>query len=234
MNISGLSDFLQLKAFKQGPMSNPPKSSVFLIWGGLLLLFAIPAHADLVVAEYAVNGQLTITGNNVCTPSPCTETLQFFFNVDYTLLAPASNGYPPTYFGSVVAPVFTSSSGPLGFFGGGPFSNWTNYYPFSNNLGDEIDLSVDLGSMIPQTFGVPGPPVFLGSDLFACVTPVCVNDFSPYPGAPTVGLYLEGTLQYTATLVPEPSTATLTFFGLAGIGLLAAAHRKLLVLSTSA
>jgi len=233
MNIPGLNGFPTRKDLRQDPMSNHPGSSVFLIFSGLLLLFAIPAHADSVAAEYAVNGQLTITGNNVCTPSPCTETLQFSFNVDYSLLVPTNNGYPPTYFGSVVAPVFTSSSGPLGYFGGGPFSNWTNYYPFSNNLGDEIDLSVDLGSMFPQTFGVPGPPVFLGSNLWGCVSTTCVTDFSFY-SFPATGLYLEGTLQYTATLVPEPSTATLTFFGLAGIGLLAAAHRKLLALSTSA
>lgn len=205
--------------------------SLFIL-AGLVFLFLTPAHADSGAADYVVNGQLTITGNNACGASPCSESLQFSFDFDYVQLYPAQNGNPAGYVGSAENPLLISASGPLGSFGSGGCCVTSGYLAMANGLGDEIDLETDLGSVFQQTNGTPGPPVFLGSDLYSCQSTICVNDFLP-PGSPETGLFLSGTLNYTATLVPEPPTVLLVCFGLLGLGLLRAWRRKMLVRSLS-
>jgi hypothetical protein len=93
----------------------PQRARVFWIsvaLMGMVGLTAVPAGAvSLNPYTYNVDGQLSIFGNDVCTPSPCTETLTFSFRFEWV-----SIGTPtiPIYLG-VVVPGSSSvtSSGPL-------------------------------------------------------------------------------------------------------------------------
>jgi len=75
-----------------------------------LLLLPVVASADSggSVATYNVLGTLTITGNTVCS-GPCTQTINFSFVMDYSLV----NGM---YVGTSTGTTVLSDSGPLGPF----------------------------------------------------------------------------------------------------------------------
>jgi hypothetical protein len=65
----------------------PQRARVFWIsvaLMGMVGLTAVPAGAvSLNPYTYNVDGQLSIFGNDVCTPSPCTETLTFSFRFEW-------------------------------------------------------------------------------------------------------------------------------------------------------
>ena len=50
---------------------------------GAVCLANAPLRADPINPFYDVTGTMTITGNNVCTPSPCRETIDFSFLYGY-------------------------------------------------------------------------------------------------------------------------------------------------------
>ena len=91
----------------------PQRARVFwisLALMGMVGLTSVPAEAvSLNPYTYNVDGQLSIFGNDVCTPSPCTETLTFSFRFEWAPFAP-----PFTYLGDVVpGSSSVTSSGPL-------------------------------------------------------------------------------------------------------------------------
>ena len=173
---------------------------------GTVCIANTPVRAD---SLYDVNGTMTINGNNVCTPSPCSETVNFSLVFGYTF-----NSDYQMYQGYVVS-ANSSSVGVLGssfamlpaFIGnpnnvGNPISNSgcagsdVNYIEFFDSPGDEIDLHA-CADLEPT----PVAPTFGWTDLYSCATVTCLNDFR----APGVGnpLFLGGTLQTSVTAVPE-------------------------------
>ena len=50
---------------------------------GAVCLANAPLRADPINPFYDVTGTMTITGNNVCTPSPCRKTIDFSFLYGY-------------------------------------------------------------------------------------------------------------------------------------------------------
>ena len=178
----------------------------------LLVLFvcAVPVAADTV---YQVTGSATITGNPVCGGSPCIETVNFSFLVDYLLVYPGA--YDP-YVENLVSVISIGSTGPLA-----PFNRMgaiADYFGFFNSAGDEIDVNGPYadGSNAPAPF-----PDLRDSELYGCsvpADPICVHDFVP-PGGPSFGHVRFGTLRYSFSAVPEGSTRLHLLVGV-GLGLL--------------
>jgi len=51
---------------------------------GMVCIADEPSEADSLNPLFDVSGTMAITGNNVCTPSPCTETINFSFQYGYS------------------------------------------------------------------------------------------------------------------------------------------------------
>jgi hypothetical protein len=202
----------------------------------------MPAYADsILVASYAINGSLSLTGNNVC-GGPCVETLTYSFRLDYFAVTLASlkpafyvsdvpcvdglfSGQNSTcYQAASVGPVLVSASGPLGSFGDQGYGCcWFYqgfYMPFVNSqTTDEIDLYI--GNVVTDpALGIP-VPYASWADPWMCASATCNNDFR---NGATINT---GTAEFTATriAVPEPSTVELVATGMLAIGLLMAASR---------
>jgi len=178
----------------------------------VLLICAVPAMADSV---YDVSGVVTIVGNNACGGPPCVETLAFSFQVDYQ---PLFGGQ--VYIAHVLPGSTINSFGPLG-----PFNSLfspEDYFAFFNSAGDEIDINGPFRDGELPTVPVPN---LIDADLYGCRTNTCLVDFG-FPGftqLPALGIFRGGSLQYTATAVPEGSTSSylLVGVGLALLGMLA-------------
>jgi hypothetical protein len=178
----------------------------------LLVLFicAVPAAADTI---YQVTGSATITGNPVCAELPCVETVNFSFLVSYLF------EFPNAYDEHLVSVISLTSSGPLAAFN--TIHATSDYFAFFNSANDEIDINGPFGDgeLAPRPF-----PDLIDSELYGCgggvdgASPVCVQDFVP-PGGPTYGHVIFGTVQYTASAVPEGSTRSYLLVGV-GLGLL--------------
>jgi hypothetical protein len=171
---------------------------------------------------YAVNGSLTIVGNNVCS-GPCVETLNFSF-VFSEQLPQHGLGY---YLSVVPGTSSVLSSGPLGTFSGptGPFNSspgpgGTNISymvfrsPLSSGLFNEIDIWPSENGQLQ-----PFVPQIAGADLWACGTQDCENEFC-VPGKSFVGcpsplhgllanMVILGTVESVATPIPEPDELSL-------------------------
>jgi hypothetical protein len=197
-----------------------------LALGGFSLVNAIAVRADSGPA-YDINGQMTLTGNNDC-GGTCTEIISYSF----VLSSPQNPSSPSTqicafemYSGCVIGPIFTSSSGPLGFFGSysQPFPQHGFLLGFGNDQGDDVDMYF-------QPAGEGTPPVALQSNLYGCVSTACVD--LGFDGSDIPAMYDTYTFtvvnEFTATLVstPEPPTAMLGLCGILALCLLAA-RRKL-------
>jgi hypothetical protein len=178
---------------------------------GMVCIVDRPVRADSINNPlYDVNGRLTITGNDVCGLSPCTETIEFSFEYTYTL-----NGFE--YLGEVVGTPSVSSYGALGSFFAGitspqnpfPFCQPnTNYMPMFNSGGDEIDLYA-----CGNYQSTPVAPSFR-ADLWGCQTVTCGNDFmppgsfcEPGPSQDCGALQILGTVQENVVAVPEGGTS---------------------------
>jgi hypothetical protein len=178
---------------------------------GMVGLTAVPAGAvSLNTYTYNVDGQLSIFENDVCTPSPCTETLTFSFRFAWI-----GDPTPPLfYLGEIVLGSATVTSfGPLSPFEmfEGPLTNFVFYLPFGNT-GDEIDVVTS--PIVTDTPWIA--PIFSSPNLYACGTPSCFTDFSP-PDGNTIALPFS--FQVTVTAVPEEGTLGLLSFGLVGLAL---------------
>lgn len=187
----------------------------FLLTGFILLFgFATMARADDITSPmYAVNGIMTLVGNNVCAPSPCTQTIDFSLDVGYEFTD--YNAYAPT-----VSNVTAVWSGPLGSFtaaapgsgnvgGNSGFSTGcggsdSNYIGFFDPAGDEFDIHLCKGLV-----SEPVAPSILWADLYKCETTTCANDF--FTGSlsgltPPAVVFLDATLSdVTVTAIPEPA-----------------------------
>jgi hypothetical protein len=165
------------------------------------------AQADS-IPVWNVTGTITLTGNNVCN-GLCTETIMFGFDYTYT------RDQYGTYWGRVTGNPFVSSYGDLGSsfaFVGGPYQPGggcgglsSNYIPFINSGGDDIDLKVcDIIASTPVT------PTFYSS-LYSCRTAACRNGFAPTwfnctPESLCAGIFLGAKLESNVVQVPEGGT----------------------------
>lgn len=223
-NVRGEGRGLRTAKASEGHVLNFRNLGVLLLCGCALALVAAPAHADTIGAEYTINGEATITGNDVCGAAACTESIQFSFDFAYNLLAPAQGGSPAAYDGVIDGPMTVTSSGPLGSFSGNGANPFQCYIAFLNSLGDEIDLDIPSSSEFATSFGTPGPPVFTESYLWSCLSAQCPADFLGTDNT-EYDTGVTGTLSYTATQVPEPATALLLLLGLAAAGFLGTSRR---------
>lgn len=182
---------------------------------GMLCLANTPLQADPINSLYDVTGTMTITGNNVCTPSPCRETIDFSFLYGYNY-----NSAFGVYDAYVVpSSISVSSFGALGssFGYSGQIGNPqpgcdthavigepadANYMPFLAG-GTEIDLDA-CGNL--QT--TPVAPSFFVSELYSCGNATCESDFVP-PSRMGVnpGIFLPGTVHTNVAAVPEGGTS---------------------------
>jgi hypothetical protein len=116
---------------------------------GLICFSASKLRADS-TPLYNVSGTMTINGNNVCTPSPCNETIQFSFQYGYTYDSAQNlyDGYAVpgtmsvTSFGNLGS-AFATTGYIFGSGNVGPtcLGGDSNYMEFSNPANtDEIDL----------------------------------------------------------------------------------------------
>ena len=181
----------------------------------LALLFAASvSRADQL---YAVNGSLTIVGNDVCS-GLCVETVNFSFDFD-------EFQYP--YGGAYALSIVPNSSsiasfGPLGIIGApqgvdapGPVGGFDeNYIPFgySSDGLTQIDLWASQGGSAQ-----PFVPQIGGAYLWSCGTQDCMTDFcaigKSFVGCPTSGgginLDILGAVESVVTPIPEPGTLPL-------------------------
>lgn len=189
-----------------------------------LFFFAIPAHADPI---YYVAGSLTVVGNDACGASPCTEWVNFSFDLGWQL-NPYASGIYEAYVTNLVA----SGSGALGSFTvnspgfqyfrdeiagvSGPCSYYGdfNYLAFSDPGLDEFDLNL-CNNLVPTP---EYPWISSAGSLYKCATATCVADFGAYGG---IGA-LRATVEATATRIPEPATITLLALGLLVLALVRA------------
>lgn len=182
---------------------------VVLVLLGVICFGARHSQADS-SPLYDLSGTMTINGNSVCTPSPCSETIQFSFEYGYNYDSSQDlyEGYTVpgtmsvTSFGSLGSGFLTSgyifASGNVGptCLGGD-----SNYMAFSNSSNaDEIDLHF---CAIQETS--PIAPSLTGTDLYGCTSSTCAKDFVPW-GTPFSGLFLGGTLETNVVQVPEGGT----------------------------
>jgi hypothetical protein len=195
---------------------------VYLVVIGPIGLPAVPAGAtSFNPYTYNVEGQLSIFGNDVCTPSPCTETLDFSFHFQW--VESGAGGIFQIYIPPGTATI--TASGPLG-------DQWRTvqglfyspyYFPMADQYGNEIDL--DMPNLTFSETPWIGP-TFFGAELYACQTAACVDAFvDPIYSdrqPPYYGIYLGGTVQYTTErldAVPEEGTLGLLSLCLMGIAL---------------
>lgn len=197
-----------------------------------LLFVASVSRADQV---YAVNGSLTIVGNNVCS-GLCVETVNFSFQLDEYAIRNAAG--TNTYYVSIVpgassvvssGPLgtFDAPFGPLGIFGlpGGPESNYIEFHSPSfstTSPSSEIDIWVSQDAV-----QAPFLPEIGGVDLFACGTQDCVMDFC-IPGhsftscsdaRPLFRLYIPGAVNSVVTPISAPEPGTLPLLASAFLAL---------------
>ena len=202
----------------------------------MLFLFSvvvIPASADGVATPtYSISGVMVFTGNDTCTPAPCSEAIAFLFDLQYQLQA---DGF---YYASITnlsdigtgdLGSFTNSSpGPISVFEviqipGGGCSGDVNFISFSDAGFDQFELSICQND-------IPAPVVPSVSDplLYRCATAVCNAEFpenedfsgpSPKPGTNVFE-------DVTVTQIPEPTMLLQLTLGLLSLVFLGIKFRK--------
>jgi hypothetical protein len=176
-------------------------------------------HADTTTTEFAFNGSITAVGTNVCTPSPCTEVIDFSLIWAWQYSALWSDPTTTVYQGSFVSED-VNSSGALGAMTGfGQFQEGL-FAPLYGD-GAEIDLLIDDPNL--TTFDPTVPPTF-SAQFYTCFED-CNDKFSniAYEHDGDQGATGDGgsfILAYTVTQVPEPSSLVLSFCGAPLFGML--------------
>jgi hypothetical protein len=215
-----------------------PRFSNSILLLVLILLFslgAIPTYADGMNGPiYSITGVMDFTGNNTCTPAPCSELVAFSFDVGYNGAEFGYTEYSAYVFNATaiwtgdIASFTGTGGGPIGqqvpgfqsFCAGGD----SNYIEFHDGAGDEAD--VHLCQDLEPT---PVVPSLSSTDIYRCNTNTCANDFGPGLG-PEI-LFAPGTLEDVRVTplaqVPEPSTLMLLAGGLLAL-IIGTSHRKFL------
>jgi hypothetical protein len=193
----------------------------------LALLFVVSvSRADQL---YAVNGSLTIVGDDVCS-GLCVETINFSFELDEYVAFPNGPDGASFYFLSVVpGSSSVTSFGPLGTFDGPeyfygvfpgvgyPGSPSSNYTEFLSALA-EIDIWAAQDGV-----STPFVPEITGGDLYTCDTAECVADFCVpgisfvcTPGSSSaLGMDTPGVAEAVVTPISIPEPGTLPLLGIA-------------------
>jgi hypothetical protein len=170
----------------------------FAALAGVLAIIAVPCLADTIVTIDMAN--ITFTGNNSCTPSPCKDVFNATWMWDTTTksIVPSS--------------MSVSNSGVLGNFS--LYSITTYSFQFNSTTLPDYDASLwYFGSSFPALGAYPLSEVYL-----YCGGGVCSTDFGARYSNPTSGAVT--VTNSPAPTVPEPST--LSLLGL-GCGILAMA-----------
>ena len=224
--------FIQLRVNRK-EMVNVMKLSIAILASLLTVgITNTPLRADSTNGPiYDVNGTMILTGNNVCTPSPCTETIQFSFQFGYQFTTLGGNFYSGY---AIPGTISVTSSGNLGasFLTNGVVFSPTvgpnpgcsggdaNFMEFLDAVGDEIDLH-ECGNLEQSPIA---PSFSLTSTLYGCATTTCINDFVPpslHRQAPATGLFINGSAQTSVVAAPEGEAPMLGYLliSLAPIGL---------------
>jgi len=178
----------------------------------LTLLLALPLLAPSIAnaddETWAVTGTMPFVGYDVCTPAPCSETVNFSFDVYYVPTGLPGNEAYEAYWSNLTA----SGSGSLGSF---TYSDLLGYhvdypssaYPaactggegnfidFPDPSGDDFELRLCNG-LVPE----PMAPSLTVGDLYSCATTICQDEFR-YGGSGGE-VILAGV---TVTATPEPA-----------------------------
>jgi hypothetical protein len=186
----------------------------FLVLVIFFLTCAMPARADQV---YQVDGTITGTGNNVCSPSPCSVSVTFSFLFEIY-------NDPNTGINGLLLPnsASASGSGSLGslftFNPGGWSGGNEGYIPIYDSNLDEIDLITALPPL-DQPF-----QDFSTVEWYACHTVTCFTGFLPlqeqaiYGAPPAFNVGFNGAypldLSQTVTAIPEPPTILMVMSGM--------------------
>ncbi len=208
------------------------RAFLVLALGCVVLLSAIPTRAD---SLYYVAGALTLVGNNACGPFPCTETVDFSFE-----LSEKYNSVYNYYYLTFVPNTSTiTASGPLGplYFAGasggqfanpesGPGGENANYTAFNSSPAPVFTDSIEIWAT-ENLQPAPFTPGIGGGTLYSCATTTCVTDFCPTdfctPGTqlPVLAIGAPASVETTVAAVPEPPVVALVPLGLLGLWLLA-------------
>jgi hypothetical protein len=183
----------------------------------LAFLLPLPANAD---STYVINGAMTVPGNSNC--PTCSETIDYSFVLEYfpSELAYCNGDGPALSFACVLGTVQTTSMGQMGNNFQAPADDILSpdhgwYLPFVSN-GNEIDMTMAFG----------GPtPIALQSNLHACSGIGC-TDFLPNGLDPTASYSFTVANEFTATLIPEPSSVSLGICGILALALLLKIRRN--------
>ncbi len=207
----------------------------------LILLFsaaAIPAHADGISNPlYSITGVMIFTGNNSCTPAPCTEAIAFSFNLGYqkeeyfgqyfyfaytTNVTQIWTGDMASFTQSSSASVQVPGVFPTTVAGcnDGGDGNYVEFFDTAVQSelgsGDEADIH-----LCEDGRPTPVVPSLDYANLYRCETSACSSGF-------THGVFAVGVLEdVVVTQIPEPPTFILLASGMLALGLLGATHRKI-------
>jgi hypothetical protein len=191
---------------KVNKMRSPGWLALFLITTVVLLGPAVSRSETIIVT-----GQTVAVGNSGCTPSPCTETIDFSFELSPYQAPFYENpgGIVPNF----LLASFTST-GPSGYGGGylgllqqeGP--NYDYGYFYLGGTSDEVDFGFTIAAVAGGYEFTTGYAHF-----YSCETAVCEADFTPND-EPCLNLFCN-TPQFAPTQLsivyetPEPSIANL-------------------------
>jgi hypothetical protein len=187
---------------------------------------------------YSITGTITMMGNDVCGSSPCTETIDFAFQLGFQLADGEYDAYAVNATSSWSGDLGTFTydfSGPYRF--GTPYPTGcgdgdVNYLGFFDPAGDEVDVH-----LCDNAESTPVVPSLSYADLYRCMSITCYNEFETpglFSGPGTMAIFQGENLESTVTQVPEPSTFILVATGMLALGLLGATQRKFLTYSRAA